>query len=95
MLDREEISKSDIQSKINYDTLAVAVIGKKAAPLLCEPTFKKYPKSYSYSMMTCDVLLDYLASGSKNAAKLDKLREFFRKEKSSQSYLLSILEDLK
>ena len=95
MLDRESTSKSDIQSKITYDVLAVSVIGKKAAPLLCEETFKKYPKSYSYSMISCDMLLDYLATGSKNAAKLEKLREFFRTEKSSQKYLLSVLEDLK
>jgi hypothetical protein len=95
MLDRESTSKSDIQSKITYDVLAVSVIGKKAAPLLCEETFKKYPKSYSYSVISCDLLLYYLATGSKSAAKLEKLREFFRTEKSSQKYLLSILEDLK
>lgn len=95
MLDREGISKSDIQAKISYDTLAVAVIGKKAAPLLCEDTFKKYPGSYSYSMITCDVLLDYLSSGKKDAARVQKLRDFFKAEKSSQKYLLSIVENLK
>ncbi len=95
MLDREAISQSDIQSKITYDALAVSVIGKKAAPLLCEETYKKYRDSYSYSMMTCDVLLAYLSSGKKDAGKLQRLRDFFKNEGTSQKYLLSIVEGLK
>nr|BDT27981.1 hypothetical protein BHI3_14470 [Bacteriovorax sp. HI3] len=80
---------------IAYDTLNVAVNKKNVKELYCAPEYKKYPNAYTYSIILCGLLSDYLKQGKFDAKKLARAQTYFKEENQEKKYLLEAVEGIK
>jgi hypothetical protein len=80
---------------IIYDSLNVLVNKKAAKNLYCEADYKKYPDSYSYSILICGLLHDYLQNGYFDKNRLVRAEAFFKEEASDKKYLLDMVKEIK
>ncbi|AUN97891.1 hypothetical protein DOM21_11825 [Bacteriovorax stolpii] len=80
---------------IAYDTLNVAVNKKNVKELYCAPEYKKYPNAYTYSIILCGLLSDYLKQGKFDQKKLARAQTYFKEENQEKKYLLEAVEGIK
>lgn len=80
---------------IAYDTLNVAVNKKNVKELYCAPEYKKYPNAYTYSIILCGLLSDYLKQGKFDEKKLARAQTYFKEENQEKKYLLEAVEGIK
>lgn len=80
---------------IAYDTLNVAVNKKNVKDLYCAPEYKKYPNAYTYSIIICGLLSDYLKQGKFDQKKLARAQTYFKEENQEKKYLLEAVEGIK
>jgi len=88
-----ESNNYDMES--TYDLLNVLTNGSKVSHLLCSKTLKKYPNSFSYSVIICDNLTFYLKNKKLSTEKVQYLTKYFKEINQNKSYLLTALQDLK
>ncbi|OUR99622.1 hypothetical protein A9Q84_00965 [Halobacteriovorax marinus] len=96
-LDPNGVSDAGVQYEILYDLLRVLVLKKsiKSSQLLCAPRYKKFPDDYSYTMMICGSLHEYLKHSKVSNKSISQLEKYFSKRYSDKSYLLLALKELK
>jgi tetratricopeptide (TPR) repeat protein len=88
---------STIVQKTTYDLLNILVNKKSVKKLLCEDTYKNYPKAFSYSMKICASLIKYRDGkwiGATRSADLHDLKVYFSKRNQDMSYLYDALNEL-
>ncbi len=86
---------NNYEMESTYDLLNVLTSGTKVSHLLCSKTLKKYPNSFSYSVIICDNLTFYLKNKKLNSEKIKNLTKYFKEINSKKSYLLDALLELK
>ncbi|MBI2520008.1 MAG: hypothetical protein HYV97_06315 [Bdellovibrio sp.] len=96
MLDRNKVLHSDtVDTMVEYDLLQLLVKGRKGVDgLLCAPTLEKYPHSYDYAIITCDLLLGYLKDGTLAKNKVTKLEKYFTEFDSEMNFIVKALRKL-
>lgn len=80
---------------IIYDSVNVALNKKNVKELHCLPQFKKYPKAYTYSVLICGLLNDYLANSKFNPERLKRAESYFNEMDKEKSYLLEVVKEIK
>jgi len=96
MLNRDAIAKSkNLSMSITYDLLNVLVYKNKKTKLVCKKPFLKYPNSYTYSMLICGILIDYLKNNKISSTKMSELNNYFNKRFENKRYLYNALLNLK
>jgi hypothetical protein len=90
----QAIENASIDLKITYDLLNVLVNKKNVGKLLCSPSLTKYPGSYSYGIMLCEVLSKFLRDGKVENKDFDKLNDYFKTTHTEKKYLLHAASEL-
>ncbi|HAZ13750.1 MAG: hypothetical protein A2X86_10170 [Bdellovibrionales bacterium GWA2_49_15] len=96
MLDKNKVLRSDtVDTMVEYDLLQLLVKGRKGVDgLLCTPTLEKYPQSYDYAIITCDLLRGYLKDGTLAKDKVAKLEKYFTEFDGDMSFIVKVLGKL-
>lgn len=96
MLDPEKVKHSDNSFHvIAYDMLNVLRNGKKVKNLYCNQVYEQYPKAYTYDMLLCGLLNDYLKTGTFSGQKMQRTRTYFAEEDRDRSWMLGMIGDMK
>lgn len=80
---------------IIYDALNVHINKKKVKNLYCSEEYKKYPDSYTYSVLICGLLSDYLATNKFDEKRLKRATKYFAEIDREKSYLLEVVKEIK
>ncbi len=96
LIDNPGINTLNVGYKIEHDLLNVLVNKKmiKAEKLHCFEKMKKYPKDWSYSILICTSLTEYLKKGRVSSKSLHNLERYFKKRATNRKHLLSALKGL-
>ncbi len=96
MMDKNKVQRSDtLDAMVEYDLLQLLVNGRKGvSDLLCAPTLAKYPQSYDYGIITCDLLQGYLKDGTIAKDKLAKLEKYFTEFDGEMSFIVKAIGKL-
>jgi hypothetical protein len=96
LIDKMGIETLNVGYKIEHDLLNVLVNKKKvkAEKLHCYDKMKKYPKDWSYSILICTSLTEYLNKGRISSKNLHNLERYFTKRATNRKHLLSALKGL-
>lgn len=78
---------------IIYDLLNVKLNKKKA--LACSDEYKKYPNAYTYSILICGLLNDYVNTSKLNPERLKRAEKYFAEEAPDKSYMLEVVKEMK
>ncbi|WP_372656162.1 hypothetical protein, partial [Halobacteriovorax sp.] len=96
LVDPKHLEGEMISTIVRYDLLGSLVLGKAYKKILCEDTFKKYPKSLSYSIKLCKSLLEFRRSGKVSDITLKETKETFHRDIfKHEKFLYTALLDLK
>lgn len=97
LIDKQGIATLNIGYKIEHDLLNILVNKKKikAEQLHCFEKFKKYPNDWSYPIILCSSLSEYLKKGRVSARNFKKLERYFKKRATNRKHLLIALKELK
>lgn len=90
----ENIESSHIVMKVKVDLLYALTAGRMKRELFCEPTFRQYPKAYSYSVLLCSLLLDFQSRRPLAKETIKKLEQYFETEHQHERYLLDMVKRL-
>jgi hypothetical protein len=77
-----------------YDALNVSVHKKNVKNLYCEKELKQYPDAYTYTVLICGLLNDYLTTAKFDEKRLARAERYFAEEKS-RMYLLEMVKEIK
>lgn len=80
---------------ISYDALNVNVNKKNVKSLYCTEEFKKYPEAYTYSILICGLLNDYLTNDKFDEHRLKRAEKYFAEMDSEKAYLLEVVKEIK
>lgn len=80
---------------IIFDSVNVALNKKNVKSLYCTPQYKKYPKAYTYSILICGLLTDYLEKSKFDPARLKRAESYFNEMDKEKSYLLEVVKEIK
>lgn len=95
VLNPQAFENSDNSSQaIIYDALNVSVHKKNVKKLYCEKEFKQYPNAYTYTVLICGLLNDYLTNSKFDEKRLARAERYFAEEKD-RMYLLEMVKEIK
>lgn len=77
-----------------YDALNVSVHQKNVKNLYCEKEYKQYPDAYTYTVLICGLLDDYLKNSKFDPKRLARAEKYFAEEKE-RMYLLDMVKEIK
>lgn len=80
---------------ITYDALNVNLNKKNVKKLYCSTEFKNYPDAYTYSVLVCGLLNDYLTNNKFDEQRLKRAEKYFAEMDSGKSYLLEVVKEIK
>lgn len=86
-------SKNDF-AKIAYDLLVVHKNKRNIKELQCEAKFKQYPHAYTYHILLCDLLIQYLEDGQFRKDSLERTEIYFKDTDKDRAYLFEILKEI-
>ncbi|MDD4973740.1 MAG: hypothetical protein PHY93_05285 [Bacteriovorax sp.] len=78
-----------------YDSLNVLMNKKGVKELNCATEYKKYPKAYTYSIIICGLLTDYLESGKFSDKKMKRATSYFLNDNPEKNYLFELVKEIK
>lgn len=93
-----EALESDDQISLEtiiYDVANVALNKKSVKKMYCTPEFKKYPNAYTYGVLVCGLLSDYLEVSKFNAERFKRAESYFSKDNVEKSYLFEAVKEIK
>lgn len=94
-LNPQALENSDNSSEaIIYDALNVSVHKKNVKNLFCEKELKQYPDAYTYTVLICGLLNDYLTTSKFDEKRLARAERYFAEEKN-RMYLLEMVKEIK
>jgi hypothetical protein len=79
---------------ITYDVLNVNVHKKNVKKLYCAEEFKKYPDAYTYSILVCGLLNDYLTNNKFDEQRLKRAEKYFAEMDREKAYLLEVVKEI-
>lgn len=96
LIDKPGIESLNVGYKIEHDLLNVLVHkqGVKADKLHCYSKMKKYPNDWSYPILICTSLTEYLKKGQVSKKNFKKLERYFSKRATNRKHLLTALRGL-
>lgn len=80
---------------ISYDVLNVYVNKKNVKNLYCSNEFRKYPNAYTYSVLLCGLLNDYLTKSVFDESRMKRALNYFSEVDREKSYLLDVVKEIK
>lgn len=96
LIDSEKIKKSKSTLQVtSFDTLNVLLNKKNVKELYCNKDFKKFPDDYSYGILVCRLLNDYLKDGKFSAKNMKRAETYFKAEDPGKQYLLDMIKEIK
>ena len=90
-LDSKGINSLEIMS---YDVLNVVKNKKGVKSLYCTKEFVKYPEAYTYSVLLCGLLNDYLSKNQFDEKRLKRAESYFSQLDKEKSYLLDVVKEI-
>jgi len=95
VLNPNSLENSDNSSEaVIYDALNVSVHKKNVKNLYCEKEFKQYPDAYTYTVLICGLLNDYLTTSKFDEKRMARAERYFAEEKN-RMYLLDMVKEIK
>ncbi len=93
----EGIENSQYSYKIQYDILNVLVNGRsvKKEDLVTYKAFLKFPDSYSWSMLSAKVLVNYLETGNIDNDAIKELTRFLQNYNKDKLFWADAIKDIK
>ena len=97
MIDPKGLKSSTYDSQISYDILNVLVNGKKVKKedLYIYETYKKYPNSIAWTMLSAKILIIYMDTGKLDQETIAIFEKYVPKHSKHNYYWLKALNDLK
>lgn len=80
---------------IIYDSLNVALYKKNVKKLYCLDDYNKHPNAYTYSVLICGLLNDYIEKSDFNSERMKRAQKYFSEEDKEKAYLLDIIKEMK
>lgn len=80
---------------IIYDLLNVKINKGHVKTLACNDEYKKYPNAYTYSILICGLLNDYMNTSKLNPERLKRAEKYFTEEAPDKSYMLEVVKEMK
>lgn len=80
---------------IIYDSANVALNKKSVKKMYCMPEYKKYPNAYTYGVLLCGLLNDYVETSKFNAERLKRAETYFSKDNTDKAYLFEVVKEIK
>lgn len=95
VLNPQALEQSNNSSEaVIYDALNVSVHKKNVKNLYCQKEFKQYPDAYTYTVLICGLLDDYLKKSTFDPKRMARAERYFAEEKD-RKYLLEMVKEIK